>query len=293
MKSLIISLLLTGLCQCVNAQSFYLKFGGGYSFPLASSVLGKNEVDIYQRETNPETGFYEPSYQVTEEEVTGSYNSGVVSAAAFGCIFSSNMGVELNIGYVFGQRYKAVSESKEIVDGEVTHAGKSTTSWHAANTFVSPAFILTGGEGMFKPYLTAGPVFAFATIDEEYRNHSEFDVNPVPTVRDEKYSGGLSFGLRGTAGVDIQLSEALRLFSEIAFVGMSYHPQERETVRYEVDGEDILSTLNVRGRKVKFVKRTEVDTRASSSSPDQPMEALRVNFGMSSLSAMAGVKIML
>ena len=293
MKSFIASLVMAASCLLAHGQSFYLKLGGGYSFPLAPSVLGKNELVIYQRETNPETGFYEPSHQITEEEVTGSFNSGVVTTAAFGYVFSSKMGLELSMGYMFGEKYEAVSENKEMLDGEVTHEGKLSWSWHAANAFVAPAFMLTAGEGILRPYLAAGPVFAFARIDEKFRNHSDFDVNPVPTVRYEKYSGGVSVGLRGTAGLDIQLSEALCLFSEIAFLGMSYYPQEKETVRYEVDGEDMLSTLSVSGRKVKFVKKTEVDTRSSSSSSDKPLEALRVNFGMSSLSAMTGVKIML
>lgn len=293
MKRFILLLSATTLCSVAQAQSFYLKFGSGYSFPLAADPLGKNHSDVYLRETNPETGYYDPSVQIAEEEVSGSHNAGVTSAITVGYVFPSNIGLEVSMGYVFGRTYTVTSTSKEFLDEEIRYAGETTRSWKAANAFIAPSLSLTAGEGMLKPYLTAGPVFAFASIDEKYRHQSDFDPDPVPTVRNEKYSGGVSLGLRGTAGLDLRLSETWHLFSELAFIGMSYYPKEKETVKYELDGEDILSTWTVSARKVKYVKRINSDTRSENAPSDQPAKALRENFGMSSVSAMMGLKIFL
>lgn len=281
-----------GLCSLAQAQS-YLKIGGGYAFPLASNPLGKNHLDVYLRETNPETGYYEPSVQLTEEELRGSYSTGMVSSVTFGHVFSSKIGVEISVGYVFGKSYETTSVSEERIDDELRYSGKTTQSWRGENAFIAPALLLTAGEGWVKPYLTAGPVFAFASIDEKYRHHSEFDVNPVPTVRDEKYSGGISLGLRGAGGLDFQLAEKVHLFSEVAFTGMSYYPKEKETVKYEMDGEDILSTWSIHQRKTEYVRKIETDTRSEKTPSDQPEKALRQSFGMSALMVTAGLKFAL
>lgn len=298
MKLIGVALILAGISCPACAQSFYLKVGGGYSFPLASYSLGANSSDVEHLETNPETGFYDyAGSEIKDEEVTGSFNSGVAAMATVGYLLSSNAGVEVNMGYVFGRTYRILSEQRQVLDGnQVRYSSSTSTSWNATNAFVAPSVMLTTGDATLKPYVSAGPVFVIATIDEKKRNFSDYDGTPDLTQQEARYSGGVSVGLRGTAGIDIRLNETFCLFSEVAFMGMSYHPNEKETLKYEVNGEDQVPLWPASQRKVVYVKETGVNVSVHDNSPpgpSRPRKELRTYFGMSSISAIAGLKVLL
>lgn len=293
MKSLIVTLILTGLSCLVHAQSFYLKFGGGYSFPLASYPIGSNSTYTYLRETDPETGFYIPASITTHIEVTGSYNSGMASTVAFGYTFSSNMSLEINMGYVHGRKYTVTSDNMDVLDDVVEKASKNSTEYHSRNAYIAPSFVLTTDERTLRPYVSAGVVLAIVTVNEKNDRRSDYNFDSGTSSREEKYSGGLSVGLRGAAGVDLKLNQKLSLFSEVAFIGMSYYPRERETLKYEVNGENMLISMNEYSRKTKFVKSVHSDTRSNENPGDRPSEDIRFSFGMSSVTASAGLKLFL
>lgn len=298
MKLIGVTLILAGISCPACAQSFCLKVGGGYSFPLASYSLGANSSDVEHLETNPETGFYDyAGAEIKDKEVTGSFNSGAVATATVGYLFSPHTGVELGLGYVFGRMYRVLSEHKQVLDGDqVRYSSSASASWNATNAFIAPSIVLSTGERRLKPYLTAGPVFALASIDETKRNFSDYDNTPDLTKQEARYSGGMSLGLRGVAGMALALNQTLSLFSEIAFMGMSYHPKQKETLKYEVNGEDQVPLWPVSQRKVIYAEETGVNVSVhdnSPSGPSRPQKELRTYFGMSSITAMAGLKLLL
>lgn len=294
MMRLNLILFLAGMATASFGQSFYIKMSAGYSFPLAAYTMGTNTTSVERIETDPETGYFVPrGYVIREEHVTGSLNAGPTASATIGYQFADNASVEVDVGYVSGKQYEVVSEESQTLDGEIQNFRSDLRSWRASNVFISPAFVLTTGEGHLKPYLKAGPLLALARVTEKSSSFSEQDNNPEHTQTEQQYTGNIALGLRGTAGVEMQLNEKISVFTEVIFLGMQYAPKEKEMLRYEMNGEDQIPLWTIRQRKVVFVDEINFDTRNTASSPDQPYESLKTHFGMSSISAITGLKIAL
>ena len=293
-----ISLLTFGLMAIANlccSQSFFVKFGGGYSFPPAAYPLGSNYSDVDWMETDPETGNYVPHIIRSQEEVRGAYNTGAVSVVSMGYLFPSNMGVEVNMGYVFGRQYSLSDEHRDFLDGQLLNESISKTTWKSRNPYVAPSFILTTGERVLRPYVSVGVVLALPSVTRTYESRSDFEADAGTSIRKEKYSKGLTVGPRGAAGVDFALSEKICVFTEVTFISMNFNPRERETIQYEVNGEDFLPTLSMTQKKTRFVKRADYDSRVHANSPE-PSNEIREpseSFGMSSVAVHAGLKILL
>lgn len=291
---IILSLLFAGAATGSSAQSFYVKVSGGYSFPLAAYTIGTSSMALEIIETDPETGYYVPQGFITKEkEVTGSMNAGPTISATVGYHFETNAAVELDMGYVSGKRYEVVAEERRTLDGEVQYARSDFAAWHSSNAFISPSLVLSTGKGLLKPYLKAGPLLALTQVTEETALLIEENNSPDLTQTKQEYSGNIALGLRGTAGLEMQVNERISLFSEVAFLGMQYAPKEKEVLHYEVNGEEQIGLWTLRQRKVTFVDRTSLNSRDTAASPDEPFEALKTHFGMSSMTALAGVKISL
>ncbi len=293
MKALTAALLLTSLSSLVYSQSFYLKLGGGYSFPATSNVIGTDRLVLSILHTDPETGFWIPSSAQAETIVTGSYNSGVVSSFTFGFMFSSIIGVEVNTGYVHGKRYVTIDERREILDEVVLATGKSTMEMSSTNFYVSPSLVLTTNVGrLIKPYALAGVVLASTNIDHSFRRQSDLSTDQFRNERrEESYRGGMTVGLRGGAGIDIKIGERWSLFSELALTGMSYYPKKWEQTKNERDGENLLITIPESNRKKTFVRSKHFDSHSTQVGTDQPAQSLRVSFEMSGLAVQAGLKV--
>lgn len=294
-KPLTSILVLLGSYASIQAQnSFYIKLGGGYAFPSASYIIGTNNSSIYLRETDPETGFYNPAFIDKYEAVKGSYATGATASGTIGYMFSENMGVEINASYLHGKEYTTSKTSQDIIDDEIIRGSKGRTTSEAMIMLASPSFILTTGENTLKPYLSAGVVFGFIKVNSTYRYYSTYDVGNQSEERDEKYTGGLSLGLRGALGLDIKLSQRFHVFSEVAFTSLSFYPEEKEITKYIINGEDKLPTLTETGIRTVYVKGYTRDTRDAMEDnydpSDKPAKATRFSFGMSNIMASAGLK---
>ncbi len=288
MRHLLFTLLLCGgSCFPSCGQSLYVKFGGGYAFPAASHSLGANEFDAIWWKSDDT-----PRVLRIEEEVTGSFNSGTVPAVSVGFLFSDHIGVELHAGYVFGRKYNYSNAFRDFQDGTPDHYSLDKTSWTSRNIYAAPGLVFTHGKGRLRPHIFGGIVFSMPKITE-VNSYSESEDHVWSYTREEAYSGRMAFGLRGSAGLDLKLNEKLSLFTEIAFVSMTWYPGERETVRYVHGGADMLPTMNEYLIRTLFVKSIESNFPANTGSNDQPSTALRRAFGMSSLSTLAGIKLVL
>jgi len=284
MRALALTALFGISCLASSAQQRYLKAGGGYSFPVPSVQLGQNVLNEDKLVTDPETGYYVPGTILsTTEQVRGSYNSGVLPAFALGYIFPSNIGVELSMGYVFGKEYTFSDKYSEHLDGELQRQRLVSSVWQGKNPYVAPALVITTDERPLRPFVSAGVVFAFPTITESYESSSDF--NPVETTfKEDKYSRGLGIGMRGAAGLDVKLSGKLYLFVEVAFTSLTYHPKQRETLEYEVNGEDAMSTLST--PVVKLTKETTAGYPATGGKGEE----IGRSFVFSGLATLTGLK---
>jgi hypothetical protein len=277
-------------------SSFYVKIGGGYSFPLSSQNIGMNTKNIYWRDVDPETGAYIPAIINEYKEVKGSYSAGINASATVGYNITENIGAEISTTYINGKEYKTSAIGQDIINDEGITVTNSSSRIHksaASVILVSPSLRLTAPDGFLRPYLTAGPVLGFATLETEYDARSDYE-DENSEIRHERYSGGVSVGMRGALGVDIRLNDALALFSEVAFNSISYSPKEKELTKYVVNDVNRLPDLTERDRRTVFDKNYTTDTRvANYNDPDKPAKASPVSFAMNNLMVNVGLKLVL
>jgi hypothetical protein len=277
-------------------SSFYVKIGGGYSFPLSPQNIGVNTKNIFWRDVNPETGAYVPAIINEYKEVKGSYSAGINASATVGYNFTENIGAEISTTYVHGKEYKTSAVGQDIINDEgitITNSSLSTHTSAARVVLVSPSLRLTASDGLLRPYLTAGPVLGFATLETEYDATSDYEGENKET-RHERYSGGISIGMRGALGLDIRLNDALAFFTEVAFNSISYSPKEKEITKYEVNDENRLPDMTERQRRTVYDKNFTTDTRDDDhNDPDKPAKASPVSFAMNNLMVNVGLKLVL
>lgn len=273
-----------------HSQGFYLKVGSGYSFPSAPQVLGSNMADITYRNTDPETGYYIPTISRSEKEVVGGHHTGVTTTLAAGYMFTSGLGIELSAGYLFGKEYTTTDEIRDYLDGELQNSRVSTMKWQSRNAFLSPAIVIARDFQRVRPYLSAGALLARPEVRETWEYLSDFQEEGSWTVVD-KFDGGLSIGVRGTAGVDVKLGPKVAVFAEVAYTGFSFYPEERNTISYTFEGEDKLSTLTLPMRKTVFVKSYTYNSGTNVDPSERPSRLMRKSYGMNSLAATTGLKI--
>lgn len=274
-----------------SQQKIYFKVGGGYASPLAPYNIGMNTKQTMLREANPESGDYITAIIRETTEVNGSYGAGFNGSLTIGYPITEIIGVEINGSYFHGKKYKASSILREIVDDEVffSSSGKSTS--RADIILITPALILNAPGNPIRPYLSAGIVFAFATMEEQFYTTSDFDLEKM--IQHAKYTGGISIGMHGSVGLDFKLTESLSLFSEIPFNSITYYPKEKEIVKYEIDGQNFLQTMDESFKRTVFVKSVKSDSRNGMSDNSKPRREQRISFAMSNLNANVGLKIKL
>ncbi len=287
--------LLTMLAACssaLSAQSFYFKVGGGYAFPFAADVMGVREHNETHLATNPETGFYDlASYDSKETVVRGTLGTGGIASLTLGYEFNDRLAAEVAFGYGMGSHYDFVNTDREIIDQEtVRYTARRAASLHARNVFAAPAIKFFPGGKNLRPYVSLGPVLATSKVDTEYESYSDWYQNITSSETAEIYSGRVAIGARGGAGVEFKVGRAFYLFSEFLFTSMSYYPGKKETTKYILDGEDQLYSLSRSERFRHFVKERK---RSSENVQSSGREDLQVQFNMSSVSALAGIKVTL
>ncbi|HYF69636.1 MAG TPA: outer membrane beta-barrel protein, partial [Ohtaekwangia sp.] len=233
-----------------------------------------------------------PSYIDETVAVKGSYSSGFSASLTIGYPINEIIGVEINGQYSHGKKYKTTSISEDIIDGEVVSFSRGKATSRANVMLISPSLVLTAPGNKLRPYVSAGVVFAIAKLEHEHATTSnDLEFEPAKFIVHEKYTGGISIGMRGGVGVNFKLTESLSLFSEISFNSISHYPKEKEITKYEVDGQNLLETMDERTKRTFFVKKVINDTRNGPPDNSKPGRAQRVSFGMGNLTANIGLKV--
>ena len=111
------------------------------------------------------------------------------------------------------------------------------------------------------PYFFAGPVLSKVNFSRDLKRYVEENGNISTESRTTKFNGGISVGIRGGGGINVQLNKKFNFFSEIIFTGMNYYPKESEITRYTVNGEDNLSALTQNVRKTTYHNKITTDSQ--------------------------------
>jgi hypothetical protein len=282
-----------GLAFFGLAQSQSFKFSVGYGFPWLSQEIGTNSSTTHTTTLDINSGLEVPRVTSTRKTVEGSYGAGLNINGAFGYTLSENIGIELGISYLTGRKYTTGSNYTDIRQGELmtfTHESESSTS---KAVLFTPMLKFVTHKRNFTPYFLIGPVLGKVNFNRALSRSTEESGATVSEVRNTKFKGGVSIGLRGAVGVSVVLNRKFSVFSEIMFTGMNYFAKESEIVRYTVNGEDKLSLLTENIRKTVYVKEIEIDSDNASDYDNHPGKSLRFPISMSSVGANVGMLVKL
>ena len=141
------------------------------------------------------------------------------------------------------------------------------------------------------PYFLIGPVFGKINFNRAMVRSIEENDFTTTEVRNTKYKGGISVGLRGAVGASVVLNRKFSFFSEIMFTGMNYYPKQSEIVRYTINGEDRITSLTENtAKQFMSVSRQRAE---SSDYVNTPGKAVRSSISMSSVGVNIGLLVKL
>ena len=293
MRKLNLTLVAVAFIGFVQAQSF--KFSAGYGIPWISQQIGTKTSTMSSTSIDPETDIEVPRVTYSSKNVKGSFGSGLNISGAYVYEMSKTIALELGLSYVEGRKYTTQSSYTDMaLDVVKSSSFESETSKSKAFLFTPTLKFITlksRRRREITPYFLAGPVLGKINFNRELKRSEESNNTLTTENRTTKFRGGISVGIRGGFGANVEMTRNVSFFSEIIFTGMNYYPKESEITRYIIDGEDNLSTLTENVRRTKYVNEIKLDSQQSSLDVNSPGKSLRFPVAMSSISANVGVLI--
>lgn len=255
-------------------QKLSLQFSAGYGFPFASQRIAVNSVTT----GNPQ------SSTTTQTNVYASLGGGVNVSAGIRWLFSSNVGLDLNVGYQSGS-------NAETFSSQGVGTPVNTESEYSSSSFIlSPTLVFIARTEGLRPYGRIGLSLATVEMTIE-RSDYLFTSSGIHTInRKLLHTGDLTAGVCGGAGVLFGQTKALKVFAEIVVNSMSFYPTKGEMTRYLEDGKDLLITLDTNQRYADFVDQVSSTTP---NDPNKPSQALKFDVAMSSVQVNLGVSFVL
>lgn len=247
--------------QNVAKPSSYFRFGLGYGFPSASQMVGVNST--YASSATSSTSKMEGVY--------GSLGSGFTFNSSYVHMYSKNIGLDVNLQYLWGKQYESTSAGSYDGIANVSYESKI----YSRGILFGPSLIAMVGEGKVKPYVQVGITMGRMKVISEMKA-TNFNST-------SEYNGGLSIGFKGGFGIDVPISENAKFFSEFIFIGMSYYPKEESTTP---SSEPIQS-------KTEFVREVTSSYSVSTATNSNSNKELRESIPFGSVSINVGLKLLL
>lgn len=280
-KQVLVLFVLCMATQGSRAQSFYIGLGGGYGFPAAKQSLMNDEKSSYN---NTSGG----SGEVTARPI--SMGSGINSGLFFGYMLNPNVGFELGVSYLLGNKNKFVTEYSETYN---TFYENETYNHQLQGNMIRlvPTMRFVMGDKKIRPYMKAGMLIGLGanfSMEMTYNYTSTYGNTTDEMITE--YSGGLSFGFHGGLGVNYLLNDKFKLFAECAANYQNWAPLKSELTKYTEDGVDQLPFMDKNDKEVEYVNSY---TYNSSTSPDPnvPDKELKFYMPFSSIGLNIGVVI--
>jgi Outer membrane protein beta-barrel domain len=275
MKQLVLTGLLLLLLQASGfSQRFYVRAGGGYSWPSGPQHMTSNYQVNYASATN--------SFTEAFAGHRGSYGTGLTGSVAVGYRFTDQLWAEAGAAYLAGKTYQGAERYSGSIAGEVNSETYARMPALAASLVVSPA------GRHWRPYAKAGILVGRPRI---YNQDTEaFDGDVVH--REWEIRGKKAWGFQGGLGIHYGFNARVGLFLEGLFRSLSFIPEKGRVTRYTKNGQDQYSTLTVRQRELEY---RDSYTRDSSSQPpaDQPGQTGNDAFPFGSAGLQLGVQLQL
>lgn len=277
-KTLKIFLLLTIIGVFSNnlmAQKMYAHVNVGYGLKMGTQTLLNNSTFVS----------YDDHYTGEVEVIDVSFGKGLNLGAAFGCMFTKNLGAELGLSYLLGGKTKSEFDDTDYFGGITSHT-TGETSVSAKMFRIIPSVVLAAGLDKIDPYAKFGVVLGFGCVKVESNENDDGDVYEQVN----KLNGGMAFGLSSAFGVKYNLNEKMSLFGEFNMINMSYAPKKGEVIEYTENGADKLPSMTTNDKEIEYVKDYSYDS--SNPTPDsEPDKATSEKLPFSSIGLNVGFRI--
>jgi opacity protein-like surface antigen len=207
-------------------SQFYAGLSGGYSFGATQRVNG-TEVKLN-------------GSSMSTSVIYGSYGEGMSGNLKLGYFFNDHLGAELNLGYLHG-----ADQTK--ADVSMPAYGMETDAVAHSRVFRSTLSLVykinNGLYGRFGAYFPLGGKTVVNTTDRRAVDgipirHPEtgevigYGVANVATEYEMEIHGTPTIGFAGAIGYEYSLSDNLKLFGELEYLGLAVKSKDAEYVDY-------------------------------------------------------------
>ncbi|MFC5270966.1 outer membrane beta-barrel protein [Adhaeribacter terreus] len=256
------------------AQGAYVKLGGGYNFGIGSA----STANVTRTHTfDPQTNTSKISERV--QRVKLNYGKGLIGNAAFGYMFNSHFGAEVEVSYLAGGENNSRYQLTFNTDPDKPYIRKYNS--YANMLLLQPALIASNKVtekvelyGKFGVVVATGQIFTNAYI-------LDYDQDRQERTIEAQYDGGLGFGLMAGLGFSYKLTEKCGIFSEIKMSNLSYSPKWYRLKKETINGEDITAFRQ---------KDTELVNSYSTSYSGEPSVNIKEAFPFGSVGLNLGLK---
>jgi len=268
-KFLFIAFLL--IFSAANAQGTYVGFLIGYGAPGSETILGQNS-----ESNNPGNTF-------SNENVKGSYGSGLNFGIHGGYMFDNTFGLELGAKYLFGNKYTFTDNS--ILSPNVTDNFEDKI--YGRSLMLVPAILIEFGEARIRFFIKGGAPFGIMNkiTDKSTETFSSPGTTDV-RLRTFEYTKGLSIGFTSTLGMEIPLGTNSFFTIEATNDYINWAPKKGAYTEATLNGADELASMTTDEKQFEFVDKVDQTMNTSDS---QPTQELRFYFPMNSFGIAVGM----
>ena len=295
----------------MHAQDMYVLIGGGYGLSAAQNVFLATEdkssyTTTYTTTWDGSSYSYQNSSAGTSESKnikgTGSFGKGLQMQGVFGYMFNEHIGAELGIGYLRGAgisskneySYTMVDQYIDLTNSANSYTDSETDAQSNEGTFSGrmirfiPSLRISAGSSKVQPYAKAGLVIGMGAKMKYTEKYSDSFSSSTYSGEDEVvYSGRISFGFSGAAGVNYKLSDKIGIFAEAGIINQSWAPKRSELTKSTTNGVNNLTGMSTYDKETEYVDSyTQTFGLPNTSKPSQelkfyfPFSSAGINVGV-------------
>ncbi len=265
-KAVLILFSISLFANSLFAQKYYVTVNAQYGLNMGSFWDYENHSNTIVNTTD------------TWEKFNSSLGKGLSTGAAFGYMFTENIGAELGISYLLGDKseYNSNDQNQNIT---------KNTIYSSKMLQINPSFIITAGLKKINPYAKLGLVVGSGSVLQEYNENNKGTI----TLQKTKNNGGLALGLNAGIGVLYSLNTKMSLFGQLNMMDMAYGPTKGEITEYTINGADQLANTLVSDKKFEYVDSYTIDA-SNPPSNSEPSKQIKTNYPFNNWGFNLGVK---
>jgi hypothetical protein len=247
----------------IFAQGLYVNAHTGYA-------LGISQYNI--------SNYTETATSNSYDRAGLSFGKGVNLGCTVGYMFSKNLGIELGLSYLMGNKTTGTNTYIDHIDAD---------TYSATMARLNPSVVVAAGFDKVNPYAKLGVIVGAGSFTH---NYNETYTNGNAYITDYKWNGGLAVGFTSALGASFKLNNKLSLFGEFNLISLSYAPKKMVIVTATDNGKDVLEEMTTYDTETDFVNSYSKD-KNSPVDYTKPNQGIRVSYPFGSFGFNVGVRI--